>query len=72
MLKNLSNNNIFRFYNSQSNLNEKFIVCIDEFIKQDQETDFVFKERETLIVNEAVDLWRNLKSKGWKEMKTKI
>ena len=67
-----TNNSILRFYNSQSNSNKIFIACIDEIIKQDQETDFIIKGKETLKVNEAVDLWRNLKSKDWKEIKTKI
>ena len=71
-LQNLTNNSILRFYNSQSNSNKIFIACIDEIIKQDQETDFIIKGKETLKVNEAVDLWRNLKSKDWKEIKTKI
>ena len=71
-LQNPTNNSILRFYNSQSNSNKIFIACIDEIIKQDQETDFIIKGKETLKVNEAVDLWRNLKSKGWKEIKTKI
>ena len=71
-LQNHTNNSILRFYNSQSNSNKIFIACIDEIIKQDQETDFIIKGKETLKVNEAVDLWRNLKSKGWKEIKTKI
>ena len=48
-----------------------FIVYIDEIVKKDQETDFIIKEKKKLKVNEAVDLWRNLKTKGWKEMKTK-
>ena len=61
-----------RFYNSQSNSDKNFIVCIDEIIKQDQETDFIIKEKETLKVNKAVDHWRNLKSNCRKEMKTKI
>ena len=71
-LQNPSNKNIFRFYNSQTNSNKMFIVCIDEIIRKDQEIDFIIKEKETLKVNEAVDLWRNLKLKGWKEMRTKI
>tara|TARA_B100000900_G_scaffold359556_1_gene331121 strand:- start:1120 stop:1350 length:231 start_codon:yes stop_codon:yes gene_type:complete len=71
-LQNPTNNSILRFYNSQSNSNKIFIACIDEIIKQDQETDFIIKGKETLKVNEAVDLWRNLKSKDWKEIKTKI
>tara|TARA_B100000678_G_scaffold121191_1_gene101461 strand:+ start:343 stop:495 length:153 start_codon:yes stop_codon:yes gene_type:complete len=49
-----------------------FIVCIDEIVNKDQEIDFIIKEKEILKVNEAVNLWRNLKLKGWKEMKTKI
>ena len=49
-----------------------FIVCIDEIVKNGQEIDFIIKEKEILKVNEAVHLWRNLKLKGWKEMKTKI
>ena len=71
-LQNPTNNSILRFYNSQSNSNKIFIACIDEIIKQDQETDFIIKGKETVKVNEAVDLWRNLKSKDWKEIKTKI
>ena len=71
-LQNPTNNSILRFYNSQSNSNKIFIACIDEIIKQNQETDFIIKGKETLKVNEAVDLWRNLKSKDWKEIKTKI
>ena len=71
-LQNPSNKNILRFYNSQTNSNKIFIVCIDEIVKKDQEIDFIIKEKETLKVNEAVDLWRNLKLKGWKELKTKI
>ena len=70
-LQNPSNKNILRFYNSQSNSKKMFIVYIDEIVKEDQETDFIIKEKEKLKVNEAVDLWRNLKTKGWKEMKTK-
>ena len=49
-----------RFYNSQSNSNKNFIVCIDEIIKKDQETDFIIKGRETLKVYEVLDFWRNL------------
>ena len=71
-LQNPNNKNILRFYNSQQNSNKMFIVCIDEIVKKDQEIDFIIKEKEILKVNEAVDLWRNLKLKGWKEMKTKI
>ena len=71
-LQNPSNNNILRFYNAQSYSNKVFIVCVDEIIKKDKETEFIIKGKETLKVNKAVDLWRNLKSKGWKEMKTKI
>ena len=71
-LQNPSNKNILRFYNSQQNSNSMFIVCIDEIVKKDQEIDFIIKEKEILKVNEAVNLWRNLKLKGWKEMKTKI
>ena len=71
-LQNPSNKNILRFYKSQSNSNKMFIVCIDEIVKKDQEIDFIIKEKEILKVNEAVNLWRNLKLKGWKEMKTKI
>ena len=71
-LQNHTNNSKLRFYNSQSNSNKIFIACIDEIIKQDQETDFIIKGKETLKVNEAVDLWRNFKSKDWKEIKTKI
>tara|TARA_B100001287_G_scaffold250633_1_gene231293 strand:- start:365 stop:595 length:231 start_codon:yes stop_codon:yes gene_type:complete len=71
-LQNPSNKNILRFYKSQTSSNKMFIVCIDEIVKEEQEIDFIIKEKETLKVNEAVDLWRNLKLKGWKEMKTKI
>ena len=71
-LQDPSSKNILRFYNSQPNSNRIFIVCIDEIVKKDQEIDFIIKEKEILKVNEAVDLWRNLKLKGWKEMKTKI
>ena len=71
-LQNPSNKNILRFYKSQTNSNKIFIVCIDEIIKKEQEIDFIIREKEVLKVNEAVDLWRNLKLKGWKEMKTKI
>ena len=71
-LQNPSNKNILRFYNSQTNSNKIFIVCIDEIVKKGQEIDFIIKGKETLKVNKAVDLWRNLKLKGWKEMKTKI
>jgi len=71
-LQNPSNKNILRFYKSQTSSNKMFIVCIDEIVKEEQEIDFIIKEKETLQVNEAVDLWRNLKLKGWKEMKTKI
>ena len=71
-LQNPSDKSILRFYNSQTNSNKIFIVCIDEIVKKDQEIDFIIKEKEILKVNEAVDLWRNLKLKGWKEMKTKI
>ena len=68
-LQNPSNKNILRFYNSQQNSNRIFIVCIDEIVKKDQEIDFIIKEKEILKVNEAVDLWRNLRLKGWKEIK---
>ena len=71
-LQNPLNNTILRFYNSQPNSNKMFIVCIDEIVKNGQEIDFIIKEKEILKVNEAVHLWRNLKLKGWKEMKTKI
>ena len=71
-LQNPSNKNILRFYKSQTNSNKMFIVCIDEIIKKEQEIDFIIREKEILKVNEAVDLWRNLKIKGWREMKTKI
>ena len=71
-LQNPSNKNILRFYKSQTNSNKMFIVCIDEIIKKEQDIDFIIKEKEILKVNEAVDLWRRLKLKGWKEMKTKI
>ena len=71
-LQNPSNKNILRFYNSHTNSNKVFIVCIDEIVKKEKEIDFIIKEKETLKVNEAVDLWRDLKLKGWKEMKSKI
>tara|TARA_B100000212_G_scaffold273580_1_gene213001 strand:+ start:93 stop:323 length:231 start_codon:yes stop_codon:yes gene_type:complete len=71
-LQNPTNKNILRFYNSQPTSSKMFIVCIDEIVKKDQEIDFIIKEKEILKVNEAVDLWRKLKLKGWKEMKTKI
>ncbi len=71
-LQNPFNKNILRFYKSHLNSKKIFIVCIDEIIKKDQEIDFIIKGKETLKVNEAVDLWRNLKLKGWKELKTKI
>ena len=71
-LQNPTNKNILRFYKSQPDSNKMFIVCIDEIVKKDQEIDFIIKEKEILKVNEAVNLWRNLKLKGWKEMKTKI
>ena len=68
-LQNPLNNTILRFYNSQPNSNKMFIVCIDEILKKDQEIDFIIKEKEILKVNEAVDLWRKLRLKGWKEIK---
>ena len=71
-LQNPSNKNILRFYKSQPHPNKIFIICIDEIVKKDQETDFIINGKETLKVNEAVNLWRNLKLKGWKDMKTKI
>jgi len=71
-LQNPFNKNILRFYKSQSYSDKMFIVCIDEIVKRDQEIDFIIRQKEILKVNEAVDLWRNLKLKGWKEMKTKI
>ncbi len=71
-LQNPINKNILRFYNSQPNTTKMFIICIDEIVNKDQEIDFIIKEKEILKVNEAVHLWRNLKLKGWKEMKTKI
>ena len=71
-LQNPFNKNILRFYNSKQNSNRIFIVCIHEIVKKDQEIDFIIKEKEILKVNEAVDLWRNLKLKGWKEIKNKI
>ena len=71
-LQNPSNKNILRFYKSQTNTNKMFIICIDEIVRKEQEIDFIIKEKEILKVNEAVNLWRNLKLKGWKEMKTKI
>ena len=71
-LQNPANKNILRFYKSHSNTGKIFIVCIDEIVNKDKEIDFIIKEKEILKVNEAVDLWRRLKLKGWKEMKTKI
>ena len=71
-LQNPSNKNILRFYKPQINSNKMFIVCIDEIVNNEQEIDFIIKGKEKLKVNEAVDLWRNLKLKGWKEMKNKI
>ena len=71
-LQNPINKNILRFYRSQTNSNKIFLVCIDEIVKKEKVIDFIIKEKQTLKVNEAVDLWRNLKLKGWKEMKTKI
>ncbi len=71
-LQNPSDKSILRFYNSQTNANKIFIVCINEIVKKDQEIAFIIKEKETLKVNKAFDLWRNLKLKGWTEMKTKI
>ena len=71
-LQNPVNKNILRFYKPQPNSNKMFIVCIDEIVNKDQEIDFIIKEKEILKVNEAVNLWRNLKLNGWKEMKTKI
>ena len=71
-LQNPVNKNILRFYKSQQISSKMFIVCIDEIVNKDQEIDFIIKEKEILKVNEAVNLWRNLKLKGWKEMKTKI
>ncbi len=71
-LQNPVNKNILRFYKSQPNSRKMFIVCIDEIVNKDREIDFIIKEKEILKVNEAVNLWRNLKLKGWKEMKTKI
>tara|TARA_Y100001978_G_scaffold168304_1_gene156700 strand:+ start:3076 stop:3309 length:234 start_codon:yes stop_codon:yes gene_type:complete len=70
-LQNPSNKNILRFYKSNSNSNRIFIICIDEIVKKNQEIDFIIKEKEILKVNDAVNLWRNLKTEGWKEMKTK-
>ena len=64
--------NFLRFYKSQLNSSRIFIVCIDEIVNKDQEIDFIIMGKEILKVNEAVNLWRNLKLKGWKEMKTKI
>ena len=71
-LQNPINKNILRFYNFQPNSSKMFIVFIDEIVNKDQEIDFIIKEKEILKVNEAVNLWRNLKLKGWKEMKTNI
>ena len=71
-LQNPANRNILRFYKSQPNPSKIFIVFIDEIVKKDQEINFIIKEKEILKVNEAVNLWRNLKLKGWKEMKTKL
>ena len=71
-LQNPTNKNILRFYKSQPNSNKMFIVYVDEIVKKGQEIDFIIKEKEILKVNEAVNLWRNLKLKGWKEMRNKI
>jgi len=42
-LQNPSNKNSFRFYISQSNSDKLFILCVDEIVKDDQETDFIIK-----------------------------
>ena len=63
---------ILRLYKSQPHPSKMLIICINQIVKEDQEIDFIIKEKEILKVNEAVNLWRNLKLKGWKEIKTKI
>ena len=68
-IENPSSNNILRFYKSQSNENKMYVVCIDEIVKENKGVEFIIKEKESLKVNEAVDLWRDLKTKGWKEIK---
>ena len=50
-LQNPTNKSILRFYKSKANSNNMFIVCIDEIVKQDQEIDFIIKEKELLQVN---------------------
>ena len=47
-LQNPSNKIILRFYNSQTNSNKMFIVCIDEIVKKDNEIDFIIKEKRNL------------------------
>ena len=47
------------------------IVCIDKTVKQHQEIDFI-NESKVFEVNEALDLKRNPKLKGWKGKKTDI
>ena len=69
-LENPSSKNILRFYKSQSNQNKMFIIFIDKIVKENEEVDFIIKEKESLKVNEAVHLWRDLKTKGWKEIKS--
>ena len=48
-----------------------FIICIDETVKQHQEIDFIY-ESKVFEVNQALDLKRNPKLKGWKGKKTNI
>ena len=62
-LQDPSNKNILRFYKSQINSRKIFIFCLDEIVNKEQEIDFIIKAKEILKVNEAVDLWRNLKLK---------
>ena len=47
-LQNPSNRNILRFYKSQTNSNNIFIVCIDEIVKKEQEIDFIIKDKRLL------------------------
>ena len=69
LLENPISKKMLRFYKSQSFSNKKFIVCIDEIVKKNQKVEFIIEKKESLKVNEAVDLWRNLKIEGWKEIK---
>tara|TARA_B100000212_G_scaffold204745_1_gene154559 strand:+ start:273 stop:464 length:192 start_codon:yes stop_codon:yes gene_type:complete len=47
-LQNPSNKNSLRFYKSQTNSNNIFIVCIDEIVKKEQEIDFIIKDKRLL------------------------